>query len=226
MYNKSFQFIGLIIFIFACFFIFIVSFNVNAFENTYRAVKNESLEIDKNESKNITTKFLGYPYLSEDKNKFNNIKIYYNKYKGVMVKNYGNDKNTNNVNKSYKNVYKVIVRIGSQILNIYNNDQLINIMTYFMNRSILLIPMSIFVTCNKKSEFFSNKYGECRYYWTSISNNYLLNNSSYDKNKNTTENKTFKVSNNILNKSWSFYFDITKFIYGNRHENFKLYVKT
>lgn len=225
MYNKSFQFLGLIIFIFTCFFALIISFNTNSIKNVYRAAKDQSMELDKNESKSTNTRFLGHPYLGEDENKINNIKIYNNKNRGVLVKNYGNDKNTNNVNKNYKNVYKVIVNIGGETLNIYDNNQLIKIMASYIGTHILPIVIVAFVTINKRSHFFNDKLVYEEYYWTNSKRGYFFNSTSYDKNKNMIKNETFKESNKVSYKNSRFFLDDIK-CRNNISKNSKVCFKT
>lgn len=227
MYNKSFQILGLIIVIITCFFTFILSFNISGIKDNYKAAKNEYMEMDKDkkESKNINTKFLGYPYL--DENNFNNTEMFYKKDRGVLVRNYGNYKNTNNVNKNYKNVYKVIVHIGSEVLNIYNNNELIKIMALSIGMHILSVPMGIFVTSNKGNEFFSSKYSEYVYYWTSIKIGYDFNSFSFYKNENIMQNQKNKISNDILHKNLGFSFEDTKWNYSNNvSRNSKVCFKT
>lgn len=222
MYIKSLKSLCLFIFIFTCFFAFIVSFKVSGIENAYKFPQNESIEVNKRRSGNSNIKVFNRFY--SDKNKINNSKIYINNV--LKSKKYNVNNNLSNTNKKYNNVYKVIVHIGNQTVNIYNNNELIKTMVCSTGKDISPTPKGVFVTGNKGTSFFSDKYGEGAYYWTSFYGNYLFHSVPFDKNKNIIQAEVSKLGEKASHGCVRLSLENAKWIYNNIPRNSKVYIET
>ncbi|MDF2504232.1 L,D-transpeptidase [Clostridium sp.] len=217
MYKKSFEFLSLIVFIGACFLTLIFSFNVRGIENTYRDPKNKPIEVDTNKPKNANVKILGNTY--SDKNKSNNIKLEKSNNNAVTLKNYRNKKR-------YTNVYKVIVHIGNQTVDVYNNNELIKAMVCSTGINSDPTPTGTFVTGNKGTSFFSDKYGEGGYYWTSFLGNYLFHSVPFDKSGNIIPIQAAKLGQKASHGCVRLSVENARWIYNNIPRNTKVYIET
>ncbi|MFT8315194.1 MAG: L,D-transpeptidase [Clostridium sp.] len=223
MYKKSFKFLSLTAFILVCFFTLILSFNVKGIENTYKEPKNKPIGIKDNKAKSTNVKILGNTY--SDKEKSNEIVDSINN-KNLKPKNYKFKKIAGNYKKKYTNVYKVVVHIGSQTVDVYNNNDLIKTMVCSTGIDSAPTPTGTFVTGNKGTSFFSDKYGEGGYYWTSFWGNYLFHSVPFDKDKNIIQGEVAKLGEKASHGCVRLSVENAKWIYNNIPRNTKVYVET
>lgn len=225
MYKKSFKFLSLTVFVLACFFTLILSFNVKGIENTYRVPKNKATEAGVNKLKNTKAKILGSTYSDKEKNKNNNIKIEAINNNHGKLKNY-KTYNTYDYKKKYNNVYKVVVHIGNQTVDVYNNNELIRTMACSTGVDSAPTPTGTFVVGNKGTSFFSDKYGEGAYYWTSFLGNYLFHSVPFDKNGKIIQTEVSKLGQKASHGCVRLSIDNAKWIYNNIPQYTKVYVET
>lgn len=225
MYKKSLKFLCLTVFVLACFLTLVFSFNVKGIENTYRAPKNKPTEANTNKLKSTNVKILGNTYLDKEKNKSNNIKIEAAANNNIKFKNYKTKKKTADYKKKYENVYKVVVHKGNQTVDVYDNNELIRIMVCSTGIDSDPTPSGTFVTGNKGTSFFSDKYGEGAYYWTSFLGNYLFHSVPFDKNRNIMQGEVTKLGQKASHGCVRLSIENAKWIYNNIPENTKVYVE-
>jgi lipoprotein-anchoring transpeptidase ErfK/SrfK len=89
--------------------------------------------------------------------------------------------------------YSVEVNIEKQSVYVYYNAKLIKEMECSTGTEDSPTPTGTFYTSTKGTSFFSSKYDEGGYYWTSFLGNYLFHSVPFDENGNIIQSEALKL---------------------------------
>ena len=209
-----------------CLITFMCSFQVKATSKSSTLVKNNVTQGNKIKSKNsnVSSSNAYINYNSKTNSKKNSVSVNKRKVKSKTSTVVANKTQTS-ASDNYTNNYKVIVKIGNETVDIYENNNLIKEMSCSTGTNEDPTPIGTYYTGSKGYSFFSNKYNEGAYYWTSFLGNYLFHSIPFDSNGNIINSEAQKLGSRASHGCVRLSMENAKWFYDTIPENTSVIVE-